>query len=248
LKTEWFETFFQGPAVEFWTRCMPPAVTLADVDFIQNALQAAPGARLLDVPCGHGRHSIELARRGYRVTGIDLSQEFLAAARKAAIDLQVEVDLRSGDMRSLRLEPEAFDGAFCFGNSFCYLDHVNAGVFLESLAAAIKPGGRLAIETATIAETILPALLQKRWYWTGDILVLSECKYVAAASRMDIDYTFIRGSSTETRPTSSYVFTAAELGRMLQRAGFEVTALYGSVAGEPFQLGSRELVMVATRR
>ncbi len=65
---------------------------------------------------------------------------------------------------------------------------------------------------------------------------------------MDIDYTFIQGASVETRPTSSYVFTAAELGRMFESAGFEVVALNGSVAGEPFQLGSRELVITATRR
>jgi len=242
LKTEWFETFFQGPAVEFWTRCMPPALAVADADFIQNAMEAAPGARLLDVPCGNGRHSIELARRGYRMTGIDLSHEFLEAARS-----QIEGDWRFGDMRDLKLEPEAFDGAFCFGNSFCYLDYANAGAFLKALGGAIKPGGRLAIETGTVAEAILPALLQKRWHRFGDILMLSECKYVAAASRMDIEYTFIQGGVVETRPTSSYVFTAAELGRMLDSAGFEVVALNGSVAGDPFQLGSRELVITATR-
>jgi 2-polyprenyl-3-methyl-5-hydroxy-6-metoxy-1,4-benzoquinol methylase len=247
LKTEWFETFFQGPAVEFWTRCMPPALTVADADFIQNALKAAPGARLLDVPCGNGRHSIELARRGYRVTGIDLSHEFLEAARKTASESRIEADWRFGDMRDLTLEPSAFDGAFCFGNSFCYLDYANAGAFLKALAGAIKPGGRLAIETGAVAETILPALLQKRWHRAGDILMLSECKYAASASRMDIDYTFIQGSVVETRATSSYVFTAAELSRMFESAGFEIAALHGSVAGEPFQLGSRELLITARR-
>jgi SAM-dependent methyltransferase len=234
--------FLSGPAVEFWTRAIPPAVTLADVDFIQSTLQAPPGASLLDVPCGNGRHSIELARRGYRMTGIDVSREFLEAARS-----QIEADWRFGDMRDLKLEREAFDGAFCFGNSFCYLDYSNAGAFLKALAGAIKPGGRLAIETGTVAETILPGLLQKRWHRAGDIVMLSECKYAAAASRMDIDYTFIQGGVVETRPTSSYVFTAAELGRMFESAGFEVTALNASVAGEPFQLGSRELVITAMR-
>lgn len=243
MKTEWFETFFEGPAVEFWIRCMPPAATLADVDFLQNALEAAPGARLLDVPCGNGRHSIEFARRGYRMTGVDLSREFLEAARKTD-----GVDWRLGDMRRLELEADSFDGAFCFGNSFCYLDHDNAEAFLQALARAIKREGRVAIQTGTVAEAILPSLLQKRWHGTGDILVLSECKYAAAASRMDIEYTFVRGDSIETRASASYVFTAAELGRMFETAGFEVTALFGSVVGEPFQLGSRELVMVSRRR
>jgi cyclopropane fatty-acyl-phospholipid synthase-like methyltransferase len=76
LQHQWFETFFQGPAVEFWTNAMTPALTLADVDFLEKTSTLKPGTRLLDVPCGNGRHSIELARRGYRITGIDCRRSF----------------------------------------------------------------------------------------------------------------------------------------------------------------------------
>jgi len=73
LEVQWFETFFQGVAVEFWNRVVPSAVTLAEVDFLERTLAASPGSRLLDIPCGNARHSVELARRGYRMTGVDLS-------------------------------------------------------------------------------------------------------------------------------------------------------------------------------
>jgi SAM-dependent methyltransferase len=221
---------------------MTPALTLADVDFLEKTFDVKPGGRLLDVPCGNGRHSIELARRGNRVTGIDLSQEMLATARA-----ELDADWRLGDMRRLELESRAFDGAFCFGNSFGYLDHEGAAAFLCALAAALKPGARLVIETGVAAESILPALVQKRWHRLGDLMILSENRYDAAASRLDIDYTFVRGSSVVTRPASSYVFTVAELGRMLEANGFEVLALHGSVAGEPYQLGMPRLVIVARR-
>ncbi|MCU1339427.1 MAG: Methyltransferase type 11 [Bryobacterales bacterium] len=240
MKSEWFETFFRGAAVEFWTKAMPPALTIADVDFLEKALALSPGARLLDVPCGNGRHSVELSRRGYRVTGIDLSHEFLAAARA-----QLDADWRWGDMRALSLESSAFDGAFCFGNSFGYLDHAGVAAFLSALAGALKPGARLAIETGVAAESILPTLVQKRWHRFGDLMILSENRYDAAASRLDIDYTFVRDGAIETRPASSYIFTTAELGRMLEAAGFEVLALHGGMAGEPYQLGSPRLVIIA---
>jgi SAM-dependent methyltransferase len=243
LEHKWFETFFQGPAVDFWTRAMTPALTLADVDFLGKTFDVKPGARLLDVPCGNGRHSIELARRGYRVTGVDLSQDLLAAARA-----ELDTDWRLGDMRALDLESSAFDGAFCFGNSFGYLDHVGVDAFLSALAVALKPGARLVIETGVAAESILPALVQKRWHRLGDLLVLSENRYDAAASRLDIDYTFVRGSSVETRPASSYVFTVAEIGRMLGQAGFDVVALHGGVAGEPYTVGTPRLVITARRQ
>ena len=242
MKTEWFETFFQGPAVDFWTRAMTPALTLVDVDFLEKTFDVKPGARLLDVPCGNGRHSIELARRGYRVTGIDLSDELLAAARAG-----LDADWRFGDMRKLELESSAFDGAFCFGNSFGYLDHEGVEAFLSALAVALKPGARLVIETGVAAESILPTLVQKRWHRLGDLMILSENRYDAAASRLDIDYTFVREGTVETRPTSSYVFTVAEIGRMLGQAGFGVVALNGGMAGEPYAVGIPRLVITARR-
>jgi SAM-dependent methyltransferase len=242
LKNEWFETFFQGPAVDFWTRAMTPALTLADVDFIEKTFDVRPGARLLDVPCGNGRHSIELAHRGYCTTGIDLSEEFLAAARA-----ELDADWRFGDMRALELEGSSFDGAFCFGNSFGYLDHAGIAAFLSALAVALKPGAKLVIETGVCAESILPTMVQKRWHRLGDLMILSENRYDPWESRLNIDYTFVRGSTVETRPTGSYVFTAAELRRSLEAAGFEALAFYGSVTGEPYQLGSPRLLIVASR-
>ncbi|MGI9070636.1 MAG: SAM-dependent methyltransferase [Bryobacteraceae bacterium] len=67
-----------------------------------------------------------------------------------------------------------FDGAYCFGNSFCYLDRVNAAAFLDGIARALKPGGRFAVETGMAAESILPGLVKTRWFKAGDIFMLSK--------------------------------------------------------------------------
>ena len=71
--------------------------------------------------------------------------------------------------------------------------------------------------------------------------------YIAAASRLDIDYTFIQDGKIETRPSSSHVFTVAEMTRMLADAGFEVVSLNGGFAGERYELGSPRLVLTAQR-
>jgi SAM-dependent methyltransferase len=222
---------------------MTPALTVADVDFLEKTFDVKPGGRLLDVPCGNGRHSIELARRGYRVTGIDLSDAFLAAART-----ELDADWRKGDMRELEVEPSAFDGAFCFGNSFGYLDHTGVAAFLSALARALKPGAKLVIETGMTAESILPTLVQKRWHRFGDLMILSENRYDPWESCLHIDYTFVRGSVIETRPTAHYVFTSAELRRMLEAAGFETLSFHAGMADEPYQLGSPRLVIIAQRK
>jgi SAM-dependent methyltransferase len=247
LQPEWFETFFQGVAVEFWNRATPSALTLMEVDFLEKALAPPPGASLLDIPCGSGRHSVELARRGYRMTAIDLSSDFLRLARAHAADTRVQLDLRQGDMRTLSLAPNAFDGAFCFGNSFPYLNRTDATTFLAALSKTIRPGGKLVIDTGCAAESILPTLLPQRWHRFDDIIVMSKASYIVSASRLDIDYTFIQDGKIETRPSSSYVFTMAELTRMLTEAEFEVVALNGGFAWERYELGSPRLVLTAQR-
>jgi SAM-dependent methyltransferase len=247
LQPQWFETFFTGIAVEFWNRAIPAAVTLAEVDFLERTLAAPVGGCLLDIPCGCGRHSMELARRGFRVTGVDLSEACLRQARAFAEEAGVHLELCSNDMRNPELAAQSFDGAFCFGNSLPYLDRAGLQRFFGQLQRAIRPQGKLVIDTGCAAESILPTLQRQRWHRFGDIVVLSAATYAAEESRLDIDYTFIQDGRMETRPASSYVFTAAELKRLLADAGFEVLALQGGIAGERFELGTPRLVLTAQR-
>ena len=245
MKSEWYETFFEGPAVEFWTRAIPPAMTLADADFLEKTLAPDGPARLLDIPCGNGRHALELARRGHTLTGFDLSPEFLDAARTSARTAGAVIEWLHGDMRNPVLPAAAFDGAYCFGNSFCYLNRTDAEAFLKAVATALRPGGKLAIATGAAAESILPTLLPQRWHRTGDLFVLSACRYVAEYSRLDIDYTFIKEGVAETRATCSYVMTTQGLRELLASAGFEVVSMHAGVAGEPYAVGSPGLILTA---
>src|SRR5258708_267449 len=106
------------------------------------------------------------------------------------------------------------------------------------------------MHSALVAECILPGpgLPPKRWHRMGDLFMLSECRYAAEHSRLDIDYTFLQNGKTETHATCSYVMTAQGLRELLAAAGFDVVAMHGGVAGEPFKLGSARLVIVAEKR
>src|SRR5687767_1124306 len=123
----WYETFFHGITLDLWRRAIPPEQTTAEADFLIQNLNCGPGAHLLDVPCGNGRLTLELANRGYRVTGIDLAEEFIEEARSTAGGLMNPVatapgtDFVLGDMRNIEGEG-VYDGAFCFGNSFGFLE------------------------------------------------------------------------------------------------------------------------------
>jgi SAM-dependent methyltransferase len=246
LSSQWFETFFRDVVVDVWVAAMPPEITAAETAFLERHLAVPHGASLLDVPCGAGRHSIAFAQRGYRVTGVDISADFLERARKLADEAHVEVEWVRSDMRQLSRERE-FDGAWCFGNSFGYLDRDGAAVFLESVRRALRPGGRFVADIPTAAESILLELGKHTWHRAGDIYMGSESRYVPAESRVDIDYTFFWEGKVETRHTASYVFTCRELVSMFEAAGFQVVDLFGSTGDEPYALGSPQLFVVAER-
>src|SRR3990170_3997791 len=114
---KWYESFFQGIALEMWRKAVSPEQTRLEVDFLERVLRLQAGFRVLDVPCGLGRHSLELASRGYRLASVDLSPQMIEEGRAAAIDAGLEIEWRNADMRDLSWKSE-FDAGFCFGNSF----------------------------------------------------------------------------------------------------------------------------------
>ncbi len=246
MQSNWYEHFFQGVALDVWRKAVPPEQTRAEVEFLEKTLELAPGARLLDVPCGNGRHCLELVARGYRTTGVDIAEEFIREAQAHAAKSALQAEFLLGDMRNLPW-PSEFDGAFCFGNSFGYLEHAGTVQFLSALSRTLKPGARFVLETGMAAESILPKLQERGWMQLDDILFLSARRYEAAESRLYIEYTFVRDGKQETREASEQVYTAAEIRRLLEQAGLSTLALYSSLDQQPYQIGSPRLILVAEK-
>src|SRR5215472_2918927 len=119
----WYHTLFDGFYYDVWFRrgASPEAGrTAAEVAFLVQTLALPPGAALLDLACGQGRHAIALAQRGYRVTGLDLSASHLALARQAAAAEGVAVTWVEADMRAL--PPGPFDAVINLFSAFGYLE------------------------------------------------------------------------------------------------------------------------------
>jgi SAM-dependent methyltransferase len=243
---DWFEHFFSGLAVEFWRAAVPEAATLEETGFLWKHLSLSAGSRVLDVPCGHGRLSIALAARGCAVTGVDISEEFLRAAGDGARQAGASIVWRQSDMRDLPWT-EAFDAAFCFGNSFGFLDDAGDEAFLESVARALEPGRRFVLDYGQSAESVFPRLEARLEAEIGGFRFEEETRYDIASARIENRYTISRGAEREEKLASQRVYLASDVARMLENAGFQVLATFGSAAEDPFALSAQRHLTVAEK-
>jgi SAM-dependent methyltransferase len=244
---DWWRTFFQGDMVEWWLAATTDEQTRQEADFVQKTLQVSPPARLLDVPCGGGRHSLALAARGYAMTAVDISPDFLTAARSKTAGKPEQVSWEQRDMRDLPW-PASFDGAFCLGNSFAYYDDAGNEAFVAAVARALKPGARFLLDTGYLVEGLLPVLQERAWYPWGDTITLADRRYDPAEGRLHVEYTIIRDGKVQKSPMSARLYTYREVRRLFEAAGFTDLQGYDSLAGEPFRFGSRRLLLVGTKK
>ena len=239
-RSNWFETFFQGITLDLWRAVGTPEMTRKEADFVESVFPK--GSKLLDVPCGNGRLTVELARRGFNMTGIDISKEFIAEARQH--DLKVAFHL--GDMRSLQFKSE-FDGAFCWGNSFGYFEYTDTMKFVAGVSQALKPDARFVLQGGIAAEVLIPGFKERETYQIGDINFTIENAYLATESCLETKGTFERGGKEEVHMMWHHLYTLAEIRRMLATHGLNTVDAFSSFERAPFALGAEQLILIAQK-
>ena len=143
----WYETLFSNFGKTYDKECFTQG-TLGEVEFVERELEGNRAKRILDIACGTGRHAVELAKRGYRVTGFDLSEGQLRIAREKAASAGVAVEFERRDATQPHFHQE-FDLAimFCEGAfPLMETDEKNFAI-LQHAAAALRPGGKLLMTT-----------------------------------------------------------------------------------------------------
>jgi SAM-dependent methyltransferase len=245
MTSTWYDDFFTELPNAFWRAAVPAEATEAEIDFLVRTVGLQPGQTVLDVCCGSGRHALALARRGYRVTGVDVSAEAIAYAQRAAAHEGLSVDLRVGDMRALPTDIRA-DLAICMGNAFGYLEHEGTRTFLADLAKIVRPGGGLVLDYGFAAESMLPGVaLEEEPMTIGGVEATSVNTYDVAESRWLTEMTFRRGDEVHRGTSVQHVYTSAEVGRLVAEVGFTDVERYGDADGSAYRLGSPRLVLVA---
>ncbi len=246
--TEWFER------PEFWENFAPvmfdedrwreaPAVA----ECLKSVASLSDGDSVLDAGCGLGRISVELASLGLRVTGVDVMESELMAARESAAAEGVDIEFLRRDLRSLGISRK-FDCAVNVYNSFGYCaSRSDDKKILECIYRSLKTGGRFVLECIS-RETAALYFTEGEWFRRGKFTVLTEFSVEGLWEGLRNRWILIDDDGK--RIEHEYVqrlYSAIELRDILLKIGFKKACVYGDYDFSPYDHRARTMVLVAEK-
>jgi len=242
---DWWRTWFGPSYLELYDEPLRER-TPVEIDQLERFLQLRPPLRILDLPCGQGRHAIELARRGYDLTGMDLSPYLLEVAKERAIEAGVRVRWLLGDMRRA-IKGDAFDLVLNLFTSFGYFaDEADDRLVVRAAASMLEPGGRFLLEVIN-GERIMAGFQEREWFTVGQTAVMERRSLDAAARRMVVERTVSSSKGSEVNVHALRLYRGRDLLEILTAEGFERVDLYGDWNREPLTAESLRVLAVGTR-
>jgi SAM-dependent methyltransferase len=243
----WYQSFFNGIANRFWQKAIPQEYTTSEVEFIKRMTELKPGSKIIDVPCGYGRHSIALANEGHLLTALDISEEYIEHLQQESNAQGLDLQALKADMLTYNFDNSMYDLAMCLGNSFNYFSASSTRMFISKIYNTLKTGGWFIIHSGAIAETILPSVGEKDWYLLDDIIYLGDRSYDVAESVLRSDYIFIENGKVEKKTAFHFVYTSGEVKRMLADAGFKDVRFFSGITGADYTLGDKQVYILAKK-
>lgn len=240
----WYQEFAGADYLRIYSPFLPPERSARETASISRLLNLAPNSSILDLCCGHGRHTLPLARRGYRMTGLDLNQFFLQRAQEEAETQNIKATWVHSDMRDIPFKNE-FDAVINIFTSFGYLENDDEDMkVLQQVYQALKPGGLFLLETVyqvRVVRTYSPHGIIR---YDDGLIVLEERRLNLAESRNEIAITMLYPDGQRKKYRQSIrIYTFTELRRMLQSVGIEVQAYYGDLDGSTLSTDSRMVIV-----
>ncbi|NLE44709.1 MAG: methyltransferase domain-containing protein [Chloroflexi bacterium] len=234
----------------FWPPAYDSKSDPPEIEAVVSLLGARPGTRLLDLACGRGWLTIHLAQRGFDVTGFDLSAVLLTRAEQAANQARVRIEWVRGDMRDLPSEwTDCFEYVtFTLSEFGCFSNESENQQVLHEVARVLKAGGRFLLDIVVNRDELI---LHGETYncLEGDGFFVSEqgSLDLLTGIHQRVFHWYYQGQRHETK-WQIRAYTPPEVAGMLEKAGFQVLAVYGNLVGDMLTRDSTGMTFIAQKQ
>lgn len=243
---EWWEDYFDEIYLRLYKFLDNPERVKREANFIEKALELKRDMKILDLACGQGRHVIELAKRGYKITGFDYSDYLLKVAKERAEKENVEVEFIKGDMRNLPFENE-FDAIYNMFTSFGYFSDSDNFKVIEGVSNSLKPGGRFLLDVFNLFY-LIKNFQQEFWMLTENFICLEQNEFDPVRMRSrNLRILFEKGKEIDRREHEVRMYTPAELSFLFELAEMKTEKFYGGYDLSEYSENSRRLIVVGRK-
>jgi SAM-dependent methyltransferase len=219
--------------------------TEGQITFIESALGMTKGMRVVDLGCGHGRHTNEFARRGYSAIGIDLTAGFVDVARAEAAKEGLESQFVHADLR-LFVAENTFDRAVCLFDVIGFFEDSDHEQILRNTWASLKPGGKLLLDIRTREFMVRLPPVSVTDKGNGDMMI-DRVLFDIHSGRLIDKRSYVRGGKVREVRFSVRLYAFTEMKSMLERAGFEIEATFGGFDGSSLSIAKSRTLIIARR-
>ena len=244
----WWKEYFGQDYLLLYSGKRDKEKSAKQVDFIEKALGLSQGARILDLCCGYGRHSLELSRRGYLVSGLDLSELFLHMAREEAEAEGIKVNLVRADMRQIPFKKN-FDALINIFTSFGYFEEEEENqAVLNEIARVLREGGRFLFEAAN--RGFFPGRFKRTIvddYPDRQLKVVHHNKAFRNYRKLQTRIELLHKGESREYFRSVRLYDLQEFSPMLEAAGMKVLEAYGDLKGSPYKKDSPRLCVLSEK-
>lgn len=254
IKRNWWKGFFNEIYLAADARSVCNAtLTRQEVDLIEEALDLDKDARILDMCGGHGRHSLELARRGFRyLTVLDFSNCLIKLGRKTTKEAGLDVKFICRDARFTRLKAGGFCAIFIMGNSFGYFPHERGNIrILREAHRLLKRGGKLLLDLAE-PDYVRKNLKPLTWHEADKDIIVCRKRQLQGdiVKAREIVVSKSRGLLRDGCYCER-IYDKDKIARLLSIAGFENLSIKRNISlhgkGEDYGLLTSRMIVTAAK-
>jgi len=244
---KWWQSFFDKTYLNFGLKPLERKAK-EEVDFILKVLKITKNTLILDIGCGAGRHSIKLAKRGYRIVGIDFKRDYINHCKERARKLSLKTKFMQVDMRNLKFKNK-FDVVINVFTSFGYFKSEEENLeVLRKIAKALKKNGKFLIDV-TNRDYIIKHFKKKGLTKLKYGYIRKERYFDFSTSIVNAKWTFLSKNKRKIseKKISCRVYSYHELKNMFEKVGLKVIKSFGNFKGEKISSNTKRLILIGRK-